>query len=313
MSAYLNLKRVGPLCTIQDAGRAGHLRYGVSASGPMDCSAWALAGAQLRTPGKAGLELTEAGLEFQYQGSGPLAFGWAGGRFRVAINGQFETWPGGAILDPGSTLAITPGAQGNYGYVRMAAKIEVPEALDSLATNTIVGLGGLDGRALKGGDHIPLSLFEDAKGLTSAGPVGAAEVPPEQDRPIRVVWGIHADLFEPELRSAFCEAPFAVSRKLDRMGIRLTDLQKVFSDANFLSLTSDSVVPGDIQILGDGTPIILMRDHQPTGGYPRIATVVSADLDRIAQMRPGAQIRFQPVTVAHAQHLAKGRIDGHDD
>jgi len=66
---------------------------------------------------------------------------------------------------------------------------------------------------------------------------------------------------------------------------------------------SDAVVPGDIQILGDGTPIVLMRDHQPTGGYPRIATVVSADLDRFAQLRPGSPVRFEPVTVAHAEGL----------
>ena len=75
----------------------------------------------------------------------------------------------------------------------------------------------------------------------------------------------------------------------------------VFSGQRRLDLVSDAIVAGDIQILGDGTPIVLMRDHQPTGGYPRIATVVSADLDRFAQMRPGTDVRFQPVTLEHAR------------
>src|SRR5690606_39536296 len=74
-----------------------------------------------------------------------------------------------------------------------------------------------------------------------------------------------------------------------------------------LSLVSDAIVPGDVQILGDGTPIVLMRDHQPTGGYPRIATLVSADLDRFAQLRPGTPVRFEPVTLARAHAIPAGR------
>ena len=91
------------------------------------------------------------------------------------------------------------------------------------------------------------------------------------------------------------------------MGVRLTDSERVFADATILSLASDAIVPGDIQILGDGTPIVLMRDHQPTGGYPRIATVVSADLDRFAQLRPGTAVAFASVTVEHAHALLRSR------
>ena len=79
------------------------------------------------------------------------------------------------------------------------------------------------------------------------------------------------------------------------MGVKLEDAAGIFQDQRRLSLVSDAIVPGDIQILGDGTPIVLMRDHQPTGGYPRIATIVSADLDRFAQMRPGTAVIFRPV------------------
>lgn len=124
---------------------------------------------------------------------------------------------------------------------------------------------------------------------------------------MRFVWGLHADIFPADIRGRFVSSAFVVSPRLDRMGVRLDDLENVFGDMQMLSLVSDSVVPGDVQILGDGTPIVLMRDHQPTGGYPRIATLISADLDRFAQMRPGAEIRFEPVSVGHAQKLSKAR------
>src|SRR5690606_33402537 len=114
--------------------------------------------------------------------------------------------------------------------------------------------------------------------------------------PIRCLWGLHADLFSEAVRLAFVSAPFVVSPRIDRMAVRLDDRTGVFRGVRALSLVSDAVVPGDVQILGDGTPIVLMRDHQPTGGYPRIATVLDADLDRLAQLRPGSEVRFQPVT-----------------
>jgi 5-oxoprolinase (ATP-hydrolysing) subunit C len=118
---------------------------------------------------------------------------------------------------------------------------------------------------------------------------------------------MHADLFDAELRRQFLSATFTVSRQLDRMGVRLDDPEGVFGSAANLSLASDAIVEGDIQILGDGTPIVLMRDHQPTGGYPRIGTIISADFDRFAQFRPGSPVAFKPVTVEHAHQLLRSR------
>jgi allophanate hydrolase subunit 2 len=132
-------------------------------------------------------------------------------------------------------------------------------------------------------------------------------VPPGEG-PIRVVWGLHADLFDPAVRGRFAEEAFTVSNRLDRMGARLTDRGGVFLSTPPLSLVSDAIVPGDIQILGDDTPIVLLRDHQPTGGYPRIATVITADLDRFAQLRPGTEVRFEPASLPRAQALMKGAV-----
>jgi biotin-dependent carboxylase-like uncharacterized protein len=289
----IRILRAAPLTTLQDAGRPGWLRYGISASGPMDGGAFERAASWLGGVGGTGIEFTSAGLSLVVEG-GSVGAAFDGGAFRLTIGGKPQLWPTRAVLKPGAVVDITPIA-GNYGYVRFDREVDVPIVLGSRGTNTIAGLGGLEGRALAAGDTIPL-------GAAMSGRPGPHPSPAESgDGPVRFTWGIHADLFESDRRSRFVSEPFRISPQLDRMGVRLKDEAGVFSDARILSLASDAIVPGDIQILGDGTPIVLMRDHQPTGGYPRIATVVAADLDRFAQLQPGAKVHFKPVTVAHAQ------------
>ncbi len=299
MSAVLAVLRAAPLTSIQDEGRFGMLRHGVSASGPMDSRAFAFAG-EIAGGGCGGIEFTTAGLEFRVS-SGQCRVGFAGGHFVVRLNGALLDWPGTAELTEGDILAVTPGASGNYGYARFDADIDVPPVLGSIATSSRARLGGLDGRSLRVGDVI---------GLTGRGhdaPVFEPHGGEPESGTIHVTWGLHADLFPQTLRQRFVESGFVVTSRLDRMGVRLEDPNGVFSDTAILSLASDAIVPGDIQILGDGTPIVLMRDHQPTGGYPRIATVISADLDRFAQLRPGTPVAFAPITVEHAHALLRSR------
>lgn len=262
----ITILRAGPLTTLQDAGRFGMLRHGISASGPMDRGAFAAAGAALPQAGTTGIEYTQ-GLAFETDG--PLT---------IAAPERRE-------LEAGERVELPPAA-GNYGYVRFGREMEIAPVLGSRSTNVTVGLGGYKGRALKAGDRIafgPEGQLQAISAITTA------------DGPLRIVWGLHAELFEPALRQRFAEAAFSVTTSLDRMGVRLDDPAGLFREQKRLSLVSDAIVPGDIQILGDGTPIVLMRDHQPTGGYPRIATIVSADLDRFAQMRPGTALSFRPV------------------
>ena len=262
----LTILRAGPLTTLQDAGRFGMLRHGISASGPMDRGAFAAAGGALPVAGSTGIEFTQ-GLAFEVHG--PLT---------IAI-------PTVRKLQSGERVELPPVA-GNYGYVRFDREIDITPVLSSRSTNVTVGLGGYEGRALKAGDRIAFA---------GEGRPEPTAVPTSGDGPLRVIWGLHADLFDTELRDRFTTSTFRVTRSLDRMGVRLEDPAGIFRGQQRLSLVSDAIVPGDIQILGDGTPIVLMRDHQPTGGYPRIATIVSADLDRFAQMRPGTALSFRPV------------------
>lgn len=296
MRARLLVERAGPLTTIQDHGRLGMLAHGVSASGPMDRDAFARAGLRAGAGNGAGIEFTGAGLALSV-GEGELSVGWDGGQFSIRINEAVRDWPGRAELVAGDRLDITPGPAGNYGYLRFGAALDLPLVMDSRATSTRARIGGLDGRALRAGDE----LVFDGEGSAPEEP----DMPAGQEGPIRFVWGLHADQFAPPLRERFVIARFAVTSAMDRMGVRLRDEEQVFAGASILSLVSDPIVAGDIQILGDGTPIVLMRDHQPTGGYPRIGTVISPDLDRLAQLRPGAAVAFSPVSVEHAHRLLR--------
>ena len=290
----IRILRAGPLCTLQDAGRFGMLEHGVTASGPMDRGAFRASGALLDVAGSTAIEFTPAGLSLE--ATQPVRVGFAGGQFKASVNGKVKAWPGKVRLKAGDRLDITPGPAGNYGYLRFERDIDLAPVMGSRSTNLTVGLGGFGGRALKAGDE--LRLGELGTPVTEQRTVTT-------DGPIRVTWGLHADLFPAAIREAFVTTPFGISPKLDRMGARLDDRGRVFAGTKSLTLVSDAIVAGDIQILGDGTPIVLLRDHQPTGGYPRIATVTSADLDRFVQLRPGTAVTFQPITVAKAQGLLK--------
>ncbi len=297
MRAVLRIERAGPLTTIQDCGRHGMLAHGISASGPMDMAAFGNAGLLAGGQG-AGIEITRAGLDF-IVADGQVSAGWSGGAFDVKINGRAAEWPGAAHLMGADRVSITPGAAGNYGYVRFGGSLELEPVLSSRSTSIRARLGGFDGRMLEAGDELVLN------GTGVPGQQLAQMV--VQDGPIRFIRGLHWDRFSASVQDRFVTARFQVSSMMDRMGVRLEDKEQVFAGESILSLVSDPVLPGDIQILGDGKPIALMRDHQPTGGYPRIGTIITADLDRFAQMRPGTMVAFQPVSVEHAHRLLRSR------
>lgn len=290
----IEITEPGPLTTVQDWGRFSALQHGVAASGPMDQAAFLKTADLLGGLSQTAIECAAGRLEFVVRG-GAIRIACCGGSFTMQVNGEPQQWDQAIDLNADDVVEITPGTTGNYAYIRFDRDIDVPRLINSRSTNTIARLGGLDGRVLAKGDLVRLVPATGCK--TKFLPTSSGE------GPIRFIWGLHASAFTNNLRQRFVNEGFVISSRLDRMGVRLSDPSGVFSGQQVLSLVSDAVVPGDVQILGDGTPIVLMRDHQPTGGYPRVATIISSDLSRFAQMRPGTEVRFSSITVDHAHKI----------
>jgi biotin-dependent carboxylase-like uncharacterized protein len=167
--------------------------------------------------------------------------------------------------------------------------------LGSLATHSRSGLGGIDGRPLAAGDRLPV------EGVYMPSETPKMIAAPWLDRStgvIRVVLGPQDDYFAPDQIAAFLAGSWLVSAKGDRMAYFLDG--PVLSHCRGYNIVSDGVAMGAIQVPGDGRPIVLMADRQPTGGYPKIATVIGPDIGRLAQARPGAAIRFKAVSIAEA-------------
>jgi len=296
MSGSIKIERISPNSTIQDAGRPEGLLYGLSASGPMDRTAFHKTATALNGQGSQSvIEFSMLGIDFTYSGP-PMECAIDGGTFLIKQNELEKEWPALLALTDGDKVSITTAKAGNYGYIRFAQSLDIPLVMGSKSTNLAAGVGGFEGRALRAGDEI---RFGDGVVLRANNvakvPRGAVE-----GNLVRVLPGLHADLLGPSIWTSLFKAPFKISNSIDRMGFRLIDSLSRFDISQYKNIVSDAVVPGDIQILGDGTPVVLMRDHQPIGGYPRIATIIDADLDFVTQLRPNQEISFVSVTLEKA-------------
>lgn len=292
----LRIIAAGPGTTVQDGGRHGYLRIGITASGPMDPLAHATANLAVgaKAEGTA-IEVGLGGLTVAAEG-GPVTLAVAGAPFIALIDGQKLETPLALTLEAGRELSLRTGASGAWCYLAVAGGLVVKPVLGSTATHTRAGIGGLDGGPLKAGDLIPVAA---AGALAPTAP--ARLVAPWLDRPadvIRVVLGPQDDYFSADQIAAFLGRDWILSPRSDRMGYLLEG--EPLRHRNGFDVVSDGIAHGAIQVPGEGRPIVLMADRQPTGGYPKIANVIGADLGAFAQLRPGARFRFAAVTIAEA-------------
>jgi 5-oxoprolinase (ATP-hydrolysing) subunit C len=295
MNAALTIVAAGPGVTLQDAGRHGYLRYGVTAAGPMDAQAMAIANLAVGRPvGATAIEVSLGGIEVSADGA-TLPVAIAGGNFDVSIDGQRLPAMVRLALAPGAKLRVRAGSDGAWCYLAVGGAIDVAPMLGSNATHTRSALGGIDGRALAAGDVLGVRDV----GACDAG--AAALTWPwldKSDDPIRVILGPQDDYFSPAQIATFGRERWTVSNRSDRMAYFLDGAS--ITPENGLNVVSDGIVMGAIQVLGDGRPMVLMADRQVTGGYPKIATVIGPDLGRLAQLRPGASLRFAITTIDEA-------------
>ena len=223
----------------------------------------------------------------------------AGADCALKIDGRPVAPLTSATAHDGQTIEVAAARTGMFSYLAVAGGFAVAPTLGSLSLHHRTGIGGLEGRTLRAGDRLPLAVSEPT------GPELALPEPPRaQDGPIRVVLGPQDDHFTPAGIATLVNSEYAISDQADRMGMRLTGPRS--STAPRATTSSPTASPtGAIQVPGNGLPLILLADRQTTGGYPKIATVVSWDLPRLVQSRPGTRLRFAPVERAEAVRIAK--------
>jgi len=284
----LVVKSCGPMTTLQDRGRFGYQGFGVSPSGAMDRRALAMANALVgNSPEMAAIEFVNLGGAFTCEGC-DLLVALVGAGSALSIDGTSVPALTSVVLKEGQSLEVGHPRSGTFAYLAVAGSFAVEPQLGSLSFHLRSRLGGLKGAALKAGDHLPCRA--EAQG---GEPMQLTADLPEESGPIRVMLGPQDDYFTPESISLLLESEFTISPQADRMGFQLTGPR--LEHAKGFNIVSDGIVDGHIQVPGSGQPIVLMRDRQTAGGYPKIATVISADLARFAQMRPGARVRFSAV------------------
>lgn len=294
MSGQFEILRAGPGVTVQDLGRPGLQRFGVPEGGVLDRHAHHAAAALLGNPPElASLELLLSGVQLRAS-KGTLQVAVTGRPGSMTIDGTRV--PSLVVLDlpAGSTLDVQPGADGAIAYVGIGGGVATEPVLGSRSTHARAGLGGLAGTSLQEGDVLAVGPH------TAVSPGRTIERPPVDPGPIRVVWAMHAELFDDCV--AALDQTFAMTAARDRMGAVLQPAEPIPADAG-LQIPSAPVVAGDLQVPGDGRPVALLADRQPTGGYPRLATIIGADLDRFSQLPVGAELTFEVVGLEEAVAL----------
>ncbi|MCS6911000.1 MAG: biotin-dependent carboxyltransferase family protein [Anaerolineales bacterium] len=302
---FLNVESAGPLTTIQDLGRRGYERFGVPVSGALDELALRAANALVgNAPEAAGLE-TPTSVALTTDADTLMAVCGAG-EPSVRINGRARpAWT--ALFVRGRETIEVNAAPGRWAYLAVSGGIEAPLVLGSRATYLRGGFGGWEGRALQPGDRLPA-------GPASSSPASAAgrTVPAEQRPPyaeqlvVEVILGPQLGCFSHAALETFLTAEFVISTEADRMGYRLGGPSIAPTQADILS---EGMPLGAVQVPASGQPIVMLADRPTTGGYPKIAVVIRADVPLLAQCPPGAgRVQFRATTVAAAQAKYRARL-----
>jgi biotin-dependent carboxylase-like uncharacterized protein len=298
----LSVLTPGLYTSVQDLGRIGFQRLGVPVSGALDRTALRLGNALLgNRETAAALEILGSGPSFEVTvESARVALAGAGATLILAEGeAAIPAWRS-LTLQRGDRFRIALGAQSACAYLAVENGVAVAPVLGSASTYARGALGGIAGRALQASDHIPLQLEQASLRAERRLP---APPPAGLDQPIRVVLGPQHDRFTRAALVRLVEAEFRISPSSDRMGMRLDGPR--LEHRGGWDIVSDAIATGAIQVPGSGQPILLLADHQTTGGYPKIASVISADLDLVGRRRPGQPIRFVAVPVEEAEALAR--------
>ena len=313
----MNILSPGPLSTVQDMGRTGHAAQGYPECGA--CDKYALALGNLlcgNPPTAAAIEMTLTGATVQFEQSTVVAL--TGAACVPTLDGQRISLNAPVRIAAGATLEIGMFTAGLRAYLCVQGGVDVPPVLGSRSTDLKCRIGGVEGRALHKGDHLPVGKPAPGYSLDRAAlasrllagkpwllrPRTAHAYLGEQVIPLlRAVPGPQDDAFTSGGLRAFFSGLYAVTPDSNRMGVKLSG--PVVATKNGSDILSDGIVEGSVQISANGQPILMLADHQTTGGYAKIATVIAPDLSAAAQLRPGETAVFRPVTAQQAVRLCR--------
>jgi antagonist of KipI len=298
------------MTTVQDLGRFGYQKDGITSGGAMDPLALRVANLLVgNEEHEAGLEMTLKGPTIEFLHDSLIAICGADLSPRIA-DFRLPNWCA-IFVKEGSILTFGDNRWGCRAYLAISGGIAVPDVMNSKSTNLRAAVGGIDGRPLRAGSEVPIGSDR-----TETFHVGASSPLPfalserllrsedvqrfyERDRPLRVLRGPHWELFDERDRSVFLSEVFEISVSSDRMGYRLSG--PLLDSRTRDELISSAVLSGAIQVPPSGEPIVLMADRQTTGGYPVIGLVATVDLPLAGQLCPGDEVRFQETTIEWAQ------------
>lgn len=305
MMPALRVVAPGLMTTLQDLGRPGYQRLGIPVSGALDVVSLRAANLVAGNPPGAGA------LEIAYQGptllveADSVRVAFAGGSARIDILSDERTSSGQRFpslqsfrLRKGQVVRVGALAGNAVGYLAVEGGFDIALVLGSQSTFARAGLGGIEGRALRAGDLLPLKQAQAEDREERMLPSLDLTLP----KRFRVVLGPQADYFSEQGKQTLLESVYTVSPASDRMGMRLQG--PTLEHAKGYNIVSDGIAPGSIQVPGNGLPIVLLADRQTTGGYPKIATIISADVPALGRLAPGTAVAFEAVgiDVAEAAH-----------
>jgi allophanate hydrolase len=300
MSAELIILDAGPALSLQDMGRPGFLSSGLTRGGAADRTALIEGAALLDQPADlAAIEMLGMGGTFEATQDTVIAL--TGAHMQAKLDNQPLIWNASHFLPAGARLTIGGALRGSFGYLHVAGGFQTPQTLDARSAHVSAGIGS----ALQKGERLPIGdapLPRSGQYLTDPNRLDGGL--------IRVIRSVQSDQFSDDTHTRFANTPFRKDLRANRMAMRMDHDGPPFASKDSLSILSEVIVPGDIQIAGDGAPFVMMSECQTTGGYPRIGTVLPCDLPRIAQAQPGTAFQFSFVSLQDARDIeTKARSD----
>lgn len=309
--------QAGALTTVQDLGRKGYARQGYRECGACDKYAMQLANILAGNPRDAAvLELTLMGGRFLMEAD--ICFALTGADMRPRLDGKDILMYKPVAAKAGQRLELGAAVSGLRCYLAFSGGIDVPEVMGSRSTDLRCGLGGLEGRALRSGDRLVLGearvpgarLPQSLKRWLAHPGTPLVSLNGKLAPVLRAVPGPQEERFTESARTAFAKNFYIMQADSDRMGARFCGA--ALEAVQGYDIISDGIVEGSVQVSNNGQPIVMLADHQTTGGYAKIATVISADIPAAAQCRPGEKVCFRyvdPKEAVEAARAQKRRLD----